>query len=89
MNISTRKNLWNIFYAEILADILITGQITSPSLKRFVENQNINNTHASLFVDLKTFFDKADMESVYSFFNTVMDESLSQEKVSHLTNTIA
>lgn len=89
MDISTRKKLWNIFYAEILADILITGQITSPSLKRFVENQDLNNTHATLLVDLKTFFDKADMESVYGFFNTVMDESLSQEKVSPLTNTIA
>ncbi|SFB90976.1 hypothetical protein SAMN02745150_01281 [Brevinema andersonii] len=89
MDIATRKKLWNIFYAEILADILITGQIVSPSLKKFIADQDINNIYATLLMDLKTFFDKADMKHVYNFFNTIMDETLSQEKIFHLMNSIA
>lgn len=89
MDIATRKKLWNIFYAEILADILITGQIVSPSLKKLIADQDINNIYATLLIDLKTFFDKADMEHVYNFFNTIMDETLSQEQIFHVMNSIA
>lgn len=86
MDIPARNHLWNIFYTEILAEILITGHIISPSLKRLVEHQNLNNTYIALLVDLKTFFDTGDIGSVCGFFNKVMKE---QEKIAYLTNTTA
>lgn len=71
----SRKQLWDKFYALVIADILIQKHIISPTLKKQFQHISGIDVYYSLIEDLKIFFESAELEYLIQFTNTVIEES--------------